>query len=640
MSKVKLELSLFLDDPKSRRRRRRFFPPEVLHHSHDSNSGTPEPKLRTESNLFTATRTSPLLSPITASSVAQKPTSKRSELSIHMENARKGVPPAFSEMGRQSKPVMKRFVREFQRLSNSESDQNYGSDKETNERTKLLNNEERSKLSHKEERTKISHKEEAAPDKNTSFKNPNVSKRMDELTALTRDTLARVERLANKNSESPKRNVDLTNRYNSMKFKEVTNEKQKLSQKENRSESPKPYSILKKKSIDEPLVEVMHSPPVNVHTLPVSILKRKINDELKYEGSTASSAHTPPVTFSPSVVEPTTTNRKQGILKKRRSLDESQVLRHRSCSPDVANGKSDSKSILKPQRRSSLEEIIRSKSPDPNIQGILKRRTSRNEEDQDSLNSPQGILKRRSGASSAGSTTSSPHISIATAVILAAAGGAEIVLDSPETVKPILKKKSFSDEHPLEMGSTEGLKPILKKKSSTDTDDSEERPKRPILKLSKNSQDSKDSDDSETTRSISLLRQLYQNSNDSSSECEVKPILKQSGSREDSPRPKLSFSADRELPNDETQDVMLRRSKNVRRPSSVCQDINFSSNVKVEREEDRELKKPRPLSVTELIMNFDQITSSTGAIPKKSSLKRNSDRCRTQPITFNELEAR
>lgn len=51
--------------------------------------------------------------------------------------------------------------------------------------------------------------------------------------------------------------------------------------------------------------------------------------------------HTPPVTFSPSVVDPATTNRKQGILKKRRSLDESTVMRHRSCSPDVANKASD-----------------------------------------------------------------------------------------------------------------------------------------------------------------------------------------------------------------------------------------------------------------------------------------------------------
>lgn len=55
------------------------------------------------------------------------------------------------------------------------------------------------------------------------------------------------------------------------------------------------------------------------------------------------STHTPPVTFSPNVVEPATNKRKQGILKKRRSLDESTVMRHRSCSPDVASKASDSR---------------------------------------------------------------------------------------------------------------------------------------------------------------------------------------------------------------------------------------------------------------------------------------------------------
>lgn len=128
---------------------------------------------------------------------------------------------------------------------------------------------------------------------------------------------------------------------------------------------------------------------------PVSILKRKVSqDEGKSDSPTLPSANLP-VTFSPSVVEPTTTNRKQGILKKRRSLDESQVLRHRSCSPDtiISNGR-ESRSILKSQRRSSLEEITRIQSPDSHLQGILKRKSSRNEEDVEHLlNSPQGILK-------------------------------------------------------------------------------------------------------------------------------------------------------------------------------------------------------------------------------------------------------
>lgn len=49
-----------------------------------------------------------------------------------------------------------------------------------------------------------------------------------------------------------------------------------------------------------------------------------------------------------------------------------------------------------------------------------------------------------------GSTTSTPHVSITTAVILAAAGGAEMILEpepSQDSVKPILKKKSLSEEY-------------------------------------------------------------------------------------------------------------------------------------------------------------------------------------------------
>lgn len=50
-----------------------------------------------------------------------------------------------------------------------------------------------------------------------------------------------------------------------------------------------------------------------------------------------------------------------------------------------------------------------------------------------------------------GSTSSTPHVSITTAVILAAAGGAEMILEpehsSQDSVKPILKKKSFSEEY-------------------------------------------------------------------------------------------------------------------------------------------------------------------------------------------------
>ncbi|KAG8244474.1 hypothetical protein J6590_022407 [Homalodisca vitripennis] len=125
----------------------------------------------------------------------------------------------------------------------------------------------------------------------------------------------------------------------------------------------RPSSILKKKSLDE---TSSTSPPAAVFGRPVSILKRKTSQE---EGSTTTSQ---PVTFSPSVVEPTA--RRQGILKKHCSLDEGSggvgVLARRSASPD--------KPILKQQRRSSLEDLRRrTHSPEP--QSILKRKTSRDE---------------------------------------------------------------------------------------------------------------------------------------------------------------------------------------------------------------------------------------------------------------------
>lgn len=49
--------------------------------------------------------------------------------------------------------------------------------------------------------------------------------------------------------------------------------------------------------------------------------------------------------------------RRQGILKKHRSLDEAEVTRRRSCSPDIDIA--EFRPILKHQRRSSLEELRR-----------------------------------------------------------------------------------------------------------------------------------------------------------------------------------------------------------------------------------------------------------------------------------------
>jgi supervillin len=339
------------------------------------------------------------------------------------------------------------------------------------------------------------------------------------------------------------------------------------------SPSKLPSSILKNKSIDEPYPMLVSS---NIpQQMPVSILKRKTVQDEAGSVSAASSAYPPPVTFSPSVLEQTGSNgKRQGILKKRSSLDESEVLRRRSCSPDMAGWDPDSslefRPILKNQRRSSMQELVRrTQSPDPHPQSILKKRTSPEDEVEEHSScspEPQGILKRKSATSSNSSSSStSPHISIATSVIMNVAGlepGADILpLDgSTEHVRPILKKKSSSeDNNTADSSSSEAPKPILKKKTSVEVDDLEERPMKPILKSSR-----KSSQEEQTGREAApidspvrclILRSHSARGSDSASgsDCEVvRPILKQPGSdrssqdRSASPRNRLSFSDDSE----------------------------------------------------------------------------------------------
>lgn len=200
---------------------------------------------------------------------------------------------------------------------------------------------------------------------------------------------------------------------------------------------PAKPSILKKKSVDEP-------PSATASARPVSILKRKT---LSQDGA---------VTFSPSVVDREQSRKKQGILKKRRSLDESEVSRQRSSSPD--------KSILKNQRRSSMEELT----------SILKRDST------ETLQEPQGILKRKSATP----PLQEQHVTIADSVIMAAAAALGEVQPCVESVRPILKKKSSSEEHTPELSLMEPPRPILKKKSV----EVEDVPLvRPILKTSRRS---------------------------------------------------------------------------------------------------------------------------------------------------------
>lgn len=425
-----------------------------------------------------------------------------------------------------------------------------------------------------------------------------LSQEMDSLAALTKQTLDRVNKLSN-NLNSNKINLDSaepcfdTALFTSTKDQKNNghsfaygNNTEKPLQNRGVTERLRDIDTAAQRLIDFEKQSAMFSDLNNdtssqfrrldatstscSHT-PVSILKRKsINEDSAMHNASNHSIASPPVTFSPSVIEPRhcrSDNRlRQGILKKRRSLDESQVARRRSCSPEVSfaeDGSPDENKPILKNRRSSLEDVVRNRSPDGQIQGILKRKMSREEDlvhDDLSHSSPEphGILKRKSNSSSSSSTTSS-HVSIAQAVLLAAAGGAEIVDDDKETVRPILKKKSFSEERPsLDVSISETPRPILKKKSVEYEEHEFELPKKPILKSSRKLSGDDGhtssfdlSEDDRSSRRSSLLRS--RTSDHSGSECEatVRPILKQRGSsltreRSQSPRPRLSFCADNE----------------------------------------------------------------------------------------------
>ena len=457
------------------------------------------------------------------------------------------------------------------------------------------------------------------------------------------------------------------------------------------SPSKPPSSILKKKSIEEQFPIVTST---SGHQMPVSILKRKTSQDDGGCAGGGTSLPPPPVTFSPSVLEQSESKR-QGILKKRCSLDESEVLRRRSCSPDMTGWdsglSSEFRPILKNQRRSSMEELVRrTLSPDPQPQSILKRRTSRDDEIEERTSGspePQGILKRKSATSSSSSSNStSPHVSIAASVIMNVAGmdpSSDLLpLDgSSEQVRPILKKKSSSEENTTaDSSSTEAPKPILKKKASVDVDDLEEKPMKPILKSSrKSSQEEQSSWESASSMDspgrclILRSRSLGGSDSASGSDCEVvRPILKQpsgdrsSRERSASPRHRLSFCSDQEdragsapgsrVPSDESRNaspsregVMLRKrlkqSSAMKSSSSSSVDNELSAILNKRRsletsadaEQDAAQVRrsrspivvesprglPRPMSVAERVMNMesflvqDSSPKPTGAVPKR-----------------------
>lgn len=193
----------------------------------------------------------------------------------------------------------------------------------------------------------------------------------------------------------------------------------------------------------------------------VSILKKKDHNE-----SSSASSNASPVTFSSSVVDtPTRSASRQGILKKRSSLDESRYSR--SHSPDERSV------LIRTPRRNSLEELQH---------GILKQRSYDSKTDLSVHNEPHGILKKKENCTP--SETYPKHVSISEAVILAAAELCKdgVCSDDEYEIKPILKQDTPTISTP---------RPILKKKYSSESEEI-----RPILKTSrKSSREESDNDD-------------------------------------------------------------------------------------------------------------------------------------------------
>ncbi|CAK9816931.1 SVIL [Anthophora plagiata] len=374
-----------------------------------------------------------------------------------------------------------------------------------------------------------------------------VSRRVDALTALTKSAIERVERLAS--------HVNLSTNYGPRLENHSSNTtcqgNPPTTAEDNSSNARALQSSLRKSSIlKKANDEHSQEGPLNHQHTPVSILKHKISDSDTGQNLSNSVGHTVlPVTFSPSVMEPT--HKRHGILKKRSSLDENEILRRHSCSPDISstdNTYSEFRPILKNQRRSSLDEIIkRDQSPDPQPTSILKRKSSREDDREDrqvGYSEPQGILKRKS-TNSLRTATVNHHVTItmdATSV-----SGPEI-LDGSEVRRPILKKKHSREESFGSDPPSLEPRPILKKKSSTESDEHDDKPKKTILKCTrKNSQDECNYETELTSpKKLSMLRsRALQSRKSGASENDlVRPILKQSGNRDNESRVRQTIVSD------------------------------------------------------------------------------------------------
>lgn len=321
--------------------------------------------------------------------------------------------------------------------------------------------------------------------------------------------------------------------------------------------------VLRRKSAEEH--SVVGTAPNHI----VSILKKK-----DHADSSSASSNSSPVTFSSSVIDtPTRSAGRQGILKKRSSLDESRYSRSRSP---------DEKSILvKSNRRNSLEE---------SQHGILKQRSYEIRTDVSSTTEPHGILKKKE--SQTPSETHSKHVSISQAVILAAAELCHDrefpTSDTEYEIRPILKPDT-----PELMVNTP--KPILKKKYSTETEEI-----RPILKTSRKS--SREESDTDTDS--------------------VRPILKV-----DSPAKRRSYHDPFE------HNLVMERSRSLENQETLS-NSNSTANMPIIEKPIVSVAE-RVRSMEQVLGGSLECSSSSSSLSAKRDLYKN--RFKTQPVTVDEL---
>ncbi|XP_076247383.1 supervillin isoform X2 [Calliopsis andreniformis] len=469
------------------------------------------------------------------------------------------------------------------------------------------------------------------------YSDSEVSRRLDALTALTKSAIERVERLTSQANQSTNHGLRLENPLSNTlsQGNSFSNVETNTSNIHVLQSSPRKCSILKK-SNDE------HSQdgPLSQQHIPVSILKHKISDSEIGQSLTHSNHSVLPVTFSPSVIE--RTHKRHGILKKRSSLDESEILRRRSCSPDISfadNAYSEFRPILKNQRRSSLDDIIkRDQSPDPQPTSILKRKSSREDDREDrqvgSLE-PQGILKRKSTNSL---RTSSVNHHVTITMDATSVSGPEI-LDSSE-VRPILKKKHSREESFGSDPPSLEPRPILKKKSSTESDEHDDKPKKTILKCTrKNSQDECNYEiELTTSKKLSMFRNraLHGRSSGTLENDPVRPILKQPGSRDNESRVRLNLY-DETIDSDDVctkqTDLFLRKR---------AQSVGHMQTSNIPNEFTGVLNKRRSLELTsmsDVLQDKSQTRVATTNNYLKTDLSPSGESANTSATSFNILNS-